>query len=80
MGVFSVIAGDLPVTEVFAIRVFMDGDKWCALVGAECCGGNLSPANLLLNLQHGVSGWGDTKEAAIADLARVMQKLKDAPK
>ena len=66
MGVFSVIAGDLPVTEVFAIRVFMEGDKWCALVG--------------LNLQHGVSGWGDTKEAAIADLARVMQKLTDAPK
>ena len=58
------------MTEVFAIRVFMDGDKWCALVGAECCGGNLPPANLLLNLQHGVSGWGDTKEAAIADYAQ----------
>ena len=54
------------MTEVFAIRVFMDGDKWCALVG--------------LNLQHGVSGWGDTKEAAIADLAKIMQELKDKTK
>lgn len=49
--------------KAFGIRVFMDGDKWCALIGGD--------------LQSGNAGWGNSPEQAIADLARVLQKLKD---
>lgn len=37
------------------VRVFKDGNKWCALCGE--------------NLQEGESGWGDTPDEAADDLA-----------
>lgn len=54
------------MTQVFAISVYLDGDQWCALIGND--------------LQSGTSGWGKIKEAAIADLAKVLQEIKDRAK
>ena len=38
---------------LFRPRIYIDGDKWCALYGD--------------NLQDGVAGFGSTPEAAMAD-------------
>jgi len=43
-------------SAVFKPRVFIDGDQWCALYGA--------------NLQDGVAGFGDSPAAAMLDFDR----------
>lgn len=43
------------------IKLSLDGNKWCALIGWD--------------LQEGVAGFGDTPEEAIADLADELQRL-----
>ena len=40
--------------DILEIKISLDGDKWCALVGE--------------NLQEGVAGFGDTPTAAIRAL------------
>jgi hypothetical protein len=40
------------------VRIFEDGDKWCALLGPD--------------LQEGIGGFGATPTAALRDLARRM--------
>ncbi len=40
------------------VRVFKDGDMWCALIGAD--------------LQEGVAGFGHTPAHALSELGRVL--------
>ncbi len=40
-------------SSIYKPALFIDGDKWCALYG--------------LNIQYGVTGFGDTPEKAIVD-------------
>jgi len=42
------------IKDILEIQLFMDGDKWCALVGRD--------------LQEGIAGFGDTPVEAIEDL------------
>lgn len=44
------------------IKLFIDGDKWCALIGED--------------LQEGTAGFGDTKFEAIADCVANYEPLK----
>lgn len=44
---------DMAITESLKPRLFIEGDKWCALYGD--------------NLQDGVAGFGDTPLLAILD-------------
>jgi hypothetical protein len=46
---------------LFKPRLFIDGDKWCALYGA--------------NLQEGVAGFGDTPELAMKAFDTAWQEL-----
>lgn len=39
----------------FTIKLFIDGDQWCAMTGED--------------LMEGVAGFGDTQEDAMYDLA-----------
>ena len=45
-------------TELNEARVYLDGDKWCALVGRD--------------LQSGIAGFGDTKAEALERLATAL--------
>ena len=47
-------------SAVFRPRVFIDGDRWCALYGE--------------NLQDGVAGFGDSPAKAMWDFDRAWQK------
>ena len=52
--------------NVYRPRLFIDGDKWCALYGE--------------NLQDGVAGFGDSPELAYADFNRAWaEKLPGKP-
>ena len=55
---------------IFRPRVFLDGDKWCALFGED--------------IQEGVCGFGDTPDAACREFDRIWiwgrrKSAKDKP-
>ena len=45
--------------DLMMVDVFVDGDKWCALLGD--------------NLQEGLAGFGDTPSEALRDLANQIE-------
>ena len=49
----EMLAGKYSIAVFLRPRLFIDGDKWCALYGE--------------NLQDGVAGFGDTPEQAFND-------------
>jgi hypothetical protein len=54
-----------PDADEVGIRLFPDGDKWCALIGE--------------NIQDGIAGFGDTKVEAIAELSGNMKASEPLP-
>lgn len=53
--IFAIDAAGCPFTKVESIRVFLDGDSWCALVGEDLqsgrCGFGRTAVEALINLQ-----------------------------
>lgn len=49
--------------KVIHVRVYLDGNQWCALIGED--------------IMSGTNGWGNTPEAALTDLVKELQIQKD---
>lgn len=48
---------------IYQVSIAKDGDSWCALIGQD--------------LQNGVSGFGETVQEALRDLANRIQEQTD---